>query len=90
MQAWALDTVIPYDGVEGNCSKTLVRLFRGLWGRSMGSHYNQQAQDPNDVWEVVNKKEKTAREDVFGQMFSFGTPPPSTDKPEESNDETKE
>ena len=91
IQAWALDTVLPYDGDGGSSSETLIKLFRGLWGRSMGKHYNQIVQDPNDVWEKEKEEKKSdPMAGLFGQMFTIGPPPPSPKKPEEPTDETKE
>ena len=91
MQAWALDTILPYDGQEGNCSETLRRLFRGMWNRSMGSAFDQIVQNPKDLWEPEPTEEEKINEAMDPQgLWSqlFITPPPA--KPEESNDETKE
>lgn len=93
IQAWALDTVLPYDGDGGRTTETLIRLFRGLWGRSMGQHYNQIAQDPNDVWKSPTEERKINEamdpQGLWAQLFI--TPPPmSEDKPEEPTDEKKE
>lgn len=51
MQAWALDSLIPYDGDGGKCSSALLQLFRGLWSQSMGLPTNL-SQNPKDTWQT--------------------------------------
>lgn len=64
MQAWAIDTCLPYDGDGGTCTRTLVDLFRGLWSQSMDPIFRQLADHPYE------KLDKTPTEEAaINQAF---------------------
>ena len=48
-EGWMIDHTLDYDGVQGNATRILVQVFRGMWKEDMGLDYDVVI-DPQEHW----------------------------------------
>ena len=52
-EGWMIDHTLDYDGVQGNATRILVQVFRGMWKEDMGLDYDVVV-DPRENWARAN------------------------------------
>lgn len=48
-EGWMIDHTLDYDGMEGNATRILVQVFRGMWKEEMGLEFDV-VDDPQANW----------------------------------------